>query len=110
MIFHTGMTSGYVWDHGKPGERRASYDETVDILEEIEHTLKEDLAHLVYHHKAGMLLCMKTFDSCSRHDCCWTELRLTTSLLMCSGGQGILFSQTILQLHMRLPQKHSCPR
>ena len=60
MIFHTGMTSGYVWDHGKPGERRATYNETVDILEEIEHTLKEDLAHLVYYHKAGMLLCMNS--------------------------------------------------
>ena len=58
MIFHTGMTSGYIWDHGQPGERRATYSETVDILEEVEHTLKEDLAHLVYHHKAGMLLCM----------------------------------------------------
>lgn len=58
MIFHTGMTSGYVWDHGKPGERSATHRETVDILEEIEHTLKEDLAHLVYHHKASMLLCM----------------------------------------------------
>ena len=107
MIFHTGMTSGYVWDHGKPGERRATYSETADILEEIEHTLKEDLAHLVYHHKAGMLLCMNS-DSCSRQDCCWTELILRSSLLMCSGGQGTSFSQTTWQSHMRPPQRHSC--
>ncbi|KAK9806936.1 hypothetical protein WJX72_008011 [[Myrmecia] bisecta] len=51
MCFHTGMTAALGWDLDTPAERIATYQETEQLLQEIEDTFQHDIDHLKYRHQ-----------------------------------------------------------
>ncbi len=50
MCFHTGMTSGFIWDLGTAQERQATQQETVDILKDIDTHFRHHIGDLIYRH------------------------------------------------------------
>lgn len=53
MCFHLGMTEGFIWDYGSPGEKWTEWSETGKILKEIQREFVKDDGAIQYSHKVG---------------------------------------------------------
>ena len=51
LCFHTGMTSGFIWDYGTPEVHIATDSETASLLKDIHEQIVECNKHNIYSHK-----------------------------------------------------------